>query len=103
MVRGLQRTTRVAPLSFVASFFRRNIVFWTLVRANRTLIRIRRILHAIDHVRFECLTFFNKLFDAFGVRIFLAGKSLEIAGLPTGFITHSAPRRAGHSAEPARP
>src|SRR5579862_2414633 len=92
-----------APLSLVASFLRRNIVFGTIVRANRALVRIRRILYAIDHVRFECLALFNQLLHALGVHIFFAGKSLEIAGLPAGFITHPAPRRARQSAQPARP
>lgn len=73
------------------------------MRTNRSLVGVRRILDAIDHVRFKRLTLFNEFFHALGVHIFLAGESLEVAGLPAGFIAHAAPRQLGHSAKPARP
>ena len=54
----------LAPLDFVAAFFRRDVIFQPVVRANRALVGIRSILHAVDHVGLECLPFFNELLDA---------------------------------------
>ena len=41
------------------------------MRANRGLCcTVRRILHAVDHVGFERLAFFNEFLDALGARVF---------------------------------
>ena len=90
-------------LNFVAALFRRNVVFETIVCANRALVRIGRIFHAVDHVRFERLPFFNELFHALRARILLTRKPLKVAGLPTGFIARSASRLLERSVKPVRP
>src|SRR5579859_3790482 len=49
---------------------------------NFLLVGVIRTLHARHHVRFECVAFFNQLFNALRVCAFPIGQSLRIARLP---------------------
>src|SRR6185437_15884716 len=96
-------TVQSCELNFVAAFLRRNIVFAAVVRANRALVRIRRILYAVDHIGLERLAFFNKLFHTLGAGIFRAGESLQIARLPARFVAHPTLRWPRGFVQCARP
>src|SRR5579871_98505 len=64
--------------------FGRNVVFRNLFGGDFRLIGIERVFHAADDSRLVILALVNQLFDAFGIGVFGARKSLRVSGLAAG-------------------